>query len=85
MPSKSDGLPQSTQRPQRNIRLLSVLCVLGGEKAVIKLVAEATLGIQLEVLAEDLAWSLRVHPTLSESLVEAGRAVFGQALYVPKF
>ncbi len=47
--------------------------------------AEAALRIQLEVLAEDLAWSLRIHPTLSESLVEAGRAVFGQALYVPKF
>jgi dihydrolipoamide dehydrogenase len=50
-----------------------------------ELIAEAALGIQLEVLAEDLAWSLRIHPTLSESLVEAGRAVFGQALYVPKF
>ena len=30
----------------------------------IKLVAEAALRIQLE----DLAWSLRIHPTLSESL-----------------
>ncbi len=40
----------------------------------IKLVAEAVLGIQLEVLAEDLAWSVRLHPTLSESLVEARRA-----------
>ena len=50
-----------------------------------ELIAEAALGIQLEVLAVDLAWSLRIHPTLSESLVEAGRAVMGQALYVPKF
>ncbi len=39
-----------------------------------KLVAEAALGIQLEVLAEDLAWSSRIHTTLSESPGEARRA-----------
>jgi dihydrolipoamide dehydrogenase len=50
-----------------------------------ELIAEATLGIQLEALAEDFAWAIRIHPTLSESMVEAGRAVFGQALYIPKF
>lgn len=50
-----------------------------------ELIAEAALAIQLETLAEDLAWAIRVHPTLSESLVEAGRAILGQALYMPKF
>jgi dihydrolipoamide dehydrogenase len=50
-----------------------------------ELIAEATLGIQLEALAEDLAWAIRIHPTLSESMLEAGRAILGQALYVPKF
>ena len=50
-----------------------------------ELIAEATLGIQLEALAEDFAWAVRIHPTLSESMVEAGRAILGQALYVPKF
>jgi dihydrolipoamide dehydrogenase len=50
-----------------------------------ELIAEATLGIQLEALAEDFAWAIRIHPTLSESMVEAGRAILGQALYVPKF
>ena len=35
-------------------------------------VAEAALGILLEVLAEDLAWSIRVHPTLSEKLGKPG-------------
>lgn len=50
-----------------------------------ELIAEAVLAIQLEALAEDLAWSVRVHPTLSESMVEAGRAVMGQALYIPNF
>ena len=50
-----------------------------------ELIAEATLGIQLEALAEDFAWAIRIHPTLSESMVEAGRAILGQALYMPKF
>jgi dihydrolipoamide dehydrogenase len=50
-----------------------------------ELIAEAALGIQLEVLAEDLAGAIRIHPTLSESMLEAGRAILGQALYVPKF
>ena len=50
-----------------------------------ELIAEATLGIQLEALAEDFAWAIRIHPTLSESMVEAGRAIFGQALYIPRF
>jgi dihydrolipoamide dehydrogenase len=50
-----------------------------------ELVAEAALAIQLEALAEDWAWSIRTHPTLSESLQEAGRAVLGQALYIPQF
>jgi hypothetical protein len=56
---------QSTQRPKRYMCLLGVL---GGEKAAIKRVIEAAWGIQLEVLAEDLAWSPRIHPTLSEKL-----------------
>jgi dihydrolipoamide dehydrogenase len=50
-----------------------------------ELIAEATLGIQLEALAEDFAWAIRIHPTLSESMTEAGRAILGQALYVPRF
>jgi dihydrolipoamide dehydrogenase len=48
-------------------------------------IAEPALGLQLEALAEDFAWALRGHPTLSESLVEAGRAYSHQALYIPKW
>ena len=44
-----------------------------------------TLRPQLEALAEDFAWAIRIHPTLSESMVEAGRAILGQALNMPKF
>jgi dihydrolipoamide dehydrogenase len=50
-----------------------------------ELISEAALAIQLETLAEDFAWALRGHPTLSESMVEAGRAYYGQALYIPKW
>ncbi len=49
-----------------------------------ELIGEAAMAIQLEALAEDFARAIRVHPTLSESAVEAGRAVLGQALYVPR-
>lgn len=67
---------------RKRARLLGVHIV--GHRAT-ELVAEATLALQLEALAEDLAWSLRIHPTLSESVVESARALLGQALYVPKF
>ena len=50
-----------------------------------ELIAEAALALQLEVLAEDFAWAIRGHPTLCESMVEAGRAFVGQALYIPKW
>jgi dihydrolipoamide dehydrogenase len=50
-----------------------------------ELIAAAAMALQLEALAEDLAWAIRIHPTLSESLVEAGRGLMGQALYLPRF
>ena len=50
-----------------------------------ELIAEAALALQLEAVAEDFAWALRGHPTLSESMVEAGRAFSKQALYIPKW
>lgn len=74
------GIKLVTDR--RRGRLLGVHIV--GHRAA-ELIAEGCLALQLEALTEDLAWALRIHPTLSESMVEAGRAVMGQALYVPKF
>jgi len=63
-------------------RVLGVHIV--GHRAT-ELIAEAALGIQLEALVEDFALAIRIHPTLSESTTEAGRAILGQALYLPKF
>jgi dihydrolipoamide dehydrogenase len=62
-------------------RLLGVHVV--GHRAT-ELIGEAALALQLEGLTEDLAWAIRIHPTLSESTVEAARAVLGQALYLPR-
>ena len=66
----------------KSSRLLGVHIV--GYRAT-ELIAEAALAIQMEVLAEDFAWAIRGHPTLCESMVEAGRAAAGQALYIPKW
>lgn len=63
-------------------KLLGVHIV--GHRAT-ELIAEAALALQVEALAEDYAWAIRGHPTLSESMVEAGRAFFGQALFIPKW
>jgi len=63
-------------------KLLGVHIV--GHRAT-ELIGEAALAIQMEALAEDFAWALRGHPTLCESMVEAGRAFAGQALYIPKW
>ena len=63
-------------------KLLGVHIV--GHRAT-ELIGEATLALQMEVLADDFAWAIRGHPTLCESMVEAGRAFGGQALYIPKW
>jgi dihydrolipoamide dehydrogenase len=42
-----------------------------------ELVGEAVLALQLECTADELAHSIRVHPTLSEALMDAGRNASG--------
>jgi len=49
-----------------------------------ELVGEAVLAMQLEATAKELARSIRVHPTFSESMVDAARDAEGWALYLPK-
>jgi dihydrolipoamide dehydrogenase len=48
------------------------------------LIGEAVLAIQLEATAQELAYSIRVHPTYSEAVVDAARDVENWALYLPK-
>ena len=48
------------------------------------MVGEAVLAMQLEATVKELAHSIRIHPTFSESVVEAGRDCLDWALYLPK-
>jgi len=49
-----------------------------------ELVGEAVLAMQLEARATELARSIRVHPTFSESVVDAARDAEKWALYLPR-
>jgi dihydrolipoamide dehydrogenase len=48
-----------------------------------ELVGEAVMALQLECTAEELADTIRVHPTFSEGIMDAGRDASGWALYLP--
>ena len=45
---------------------------------------EAVLAMQLEYTTEELAASIRIHPTFSEAVVDAARDAEKWALYLPK-
>jgi len=49
-----------------------------------ELVGEAVMAMQLEATFNELARSIRVHPTFSESVVDAARDAGSWALYLPK-
>jgi dihydrolipoamide dehydrogenase len=49
-----------------------------------ELIGEAVLAMQLECTLKELANSIRVHPTFSESIVDAGRDALNWALYLPR-
>jgi dihydrolipoamide dehydrogenase len=48
------------------------------------MVGEAVLAMQLEATVKELTRSIRVHPSFSESIVEASRDCLERALYLPK-
>lgn len=48
-----------------------------------ELVGEAVMALQLECTADELAHTIRVHPTFSEALMDAGRDASGWGLYQP--
>jgi len=49
-----------------------------------ELIGEAVMAMQFEYTVSELASSIRVHPTLSENIVDAARDNEGWALYLPK-
>ena len=56
--------------------------IVGGHAT--ELVGEAVMAMQLEARVQELACSIRVHPTFSESVVDAARDVGNWALYLPR-
>jgi dihydrolipoamide dehydrogenase len=49
-----------------------------------ELIGEAVLAMQLEYTTDELAASMRIHPTFSEAVVDAARDADKWALYLPK-
>lgn len=49
-----------------------------------ELIAEGTLAIEMGATAEDLKLTIHPHPTLSETLMEAGEAYYGNAIHAIK-
>lgn len=46
-----------------------------------ELIAEGTLAIEMGATAEDIKLTIHAHPTLSETLMEAGEAFYGNAIH----
>lgn len=49
-----------------------------------EIIGEAVTAMQLEATVQELARSIRVHPTFSEAVVDAARDAGGWALYLPR-
>ena len=47
-----------------------------------EMIAEYGLGMQLEATAEEIHNTIHAHPTLSEAMMEAAAAVFGEAIHI---
>jgi dihydrolipoamide dehydrogenase len=47
------------------------------------LIAEAVLGMNLEMTVEELAQAIHPHPTLSEAVMESALTLFGGAIHLP--
>jgi dihydrolipoamide dehydrogenase len=49
-----------------------------------EIVGEAVMALQLECTTDELAHSIRPHPTFSEGMMDASRDSVGWALYLPR-
>ncbi len=49
-----------------------------------EMIAEATLAVEMGATAEDLKLTIHAHPTLSETMMEAGEAFYGNATHAIK-
>jgi dihydrolipoamide dehydrogenase len=74
----SDGLVKVVG--DKNTGRLLGVHVVGAEAS--NLISEASLGLELGAMVEDLALAIHPHPTLSETLMEAAEAALGHAIHV---
>lgn len=74
---RTDGLTKLICDPETE-RVLGVGIVGAGAG---ELIAEGTLAVEMAAVARDLADTIHAHPTLSETVMEAGEAIFGQATH----
>jgi len=74
---RTDGLTKLICDPETE-RVLGVGIVGPGAG---ELIADGTLAVEMGAVARDLADTIHAHPTLSETLMESGEAVFGQATH----
>ena len=75
---KPEGLTKLIIDPQTE-RLLGVGLVGHGAG---ELIAEGVLAVEMGATAKDLALTVHPHPTLSETLMEAAEAFYGQATHI---
>lgn len=75
---RTDGLTKMLCDPESG-RILGVgiVGVNAGE-----LIAEATLAIEMAAVAEDVAWTIHTHPTLSETVGEVAEMFSGHATHI---
>lgn len=79
---RNEGLTKLILDPQTERVLgMGIVGVNAGE-----MIAEGVIAVETAAVARDLAESIHAHPTLSETIMEAAEAVFGQAThnYRPK-
>jgi dihydrolipoyl dehydrogenase len=77
---RTDGLTKLILDP-RTERVLGIGIVGPGAG---ELIAEATLAVEMGASASDLKLTIHAHPTLSETLMEAAEAYFGESTHVFK-
>ncbi|NQU38519.1 MAG: dihydrolipoyl dehydrogenase [Lentisphaerae bacterium] len=75
---RSDGVTRLIVDPADHNRILGV--GIAGPGAG-ELIAEGTLAIEMGAVAEDLAWTIHPHPTLSETLMEAAESAMGHSTH----
>ena len=74
---RTDGLTKLICDPETE-RILGVGIVGAGAG---ELIAEGTLAVEMAAVARDVADTIHAHPTLSETLMESGESIFGQATH----